>query len=499
MKLKLIINKLLKSESGFSLPSALIVMTVGGLIVVPSLLLMDTSIGSNAIINEKDDAIYAADAGIQYAIWHLQPDYQGDFVPPEQGEQKELDFSEQINGHYVAITIANMTEEEDTNSKYKIQATATKEIKSTGIVSHVEVTPASTGSSAFDYALCSLDGDITLTGQTETESDEVEQGDVYAIGNLYMNGQAQVNGDAITTDSIVRSGQAQITGEQIENDTNPPPIPSINTGAYRDETLAVDYNEVINRSGSWTPSAGTYPNPEGVEMSMTITNFGSWAFGDKVSVGLGGGGNLYIGGFADVVFDDVVYVNGDLQIDSFADVTFNAPVIVTGSLIISGMEDVNFGSTVHVGTEYIGGNLIVSSQTSLILGGTVYVEGNINVSGQADWIGSETIIAGGTISLSGQSQLLLDDIPIIVSLAGGQAVIISGQSWTSAIVYAPNGSILLSGQSMIYGSAVGKSITGEGQSTIKYPLDLTTREDLPRSDATDAHIAVQFYTILDNN
>jgi Tfp pilus assembly protein PilX len=495
MKLKLFINKLLKSESGFSLPLALIVMLLGGLIVVPSLLLMDTSLSGNTVINEQDDALYAADAGIQYAIWHLKPDYQGDFLPPEQGQQVTLDMDQQqINGNTVEIEISNVTEEGDTSSTYRIQSTATKDIQNTDIVSYISVTSASSGSSSFDYALCSLDGDIVLTGQTETESDEVQEGDVYAIGSLYMNGQAKVNGDATTTGTIVRSGQSRITGDEVQYDTSPPPIPTIDTPTYRDETLAAEYNTVINHTGSWTPSAGAYPNTVGVEAGMTITNFGSWTFGNKVSVGLGSGGNLYIGGFANVVFDDVVYVHGNLQIDSFANVTFNAPVIITGSLIVSGMEDVNFGSTI-----YVGANLTVSSQTSLILGGTVYVEGNINASGQCDWIGGETIIAGGTINLSGQSQLSLDDIPIIVSLASGSAVTISGQSWTSAIVFAPNGSILLSGQSMIYGSAVAKSIRGEGQSTIKYPLDLSSREDLPRSGSSEAHMEVLQYTIQDNS
>ena len=141
----------------------------------------------------------------------------------------------------------------------------------------------------------------------------------------------------------------------------------------------------------------------------------------------------------------------------------------------------------------------MSSQITLTMGGTIYVEGNINVSGQCDWVGAETIIAGGTITLSGQSQLPLTNIPIMISLASSTAVTISGQSWTSAIVFAPNGSILLSGQSMIYGSAVGKSIQGEGQSTIKYPLDLNSREDLPRSGSSEAHMEVLQYTIQDNS
>lgn len=496
MKLKLIINKLLKSESGFSLPSALIVMMLGGLIVVPSLLLMDTSLSSNTVINEQDDAIYAADAGIQYAIWHLQPDYQGEFSSPEQGQQTTLAFPQQMNGHIVEIEIENVTEVGDTSSKYRIQSTATKDIQNTDIVSYVSVTSASAGSSTFDYALCSLDGNITLTGQTATDSDEVQEGDVYAMGNLYMDGQAKVNGDATTTGSIVRSGQARITGEQIEGDTNPPTVPTINTGAYRAETLAADYYTNINHTGSWAPAAGTYPGPVGVETSMTINNFGTWTFGDKVSVGLGGsGGNLSIGGFADVVFNDVVYVNGNLSLDGFAEVTFNEPVIITGSLNIMSSEDVHFGNTL-----YVGGNLSVTSQTTISIGGTVYVDGNINVSGQADWIGAETIIAGGTINLSGQSELALENIPIIVSLATGtNAVTISGQSWTSGIIFAPNGGVLLSGQSKIYGSVVGKSIVGEGQSKIKYPLDLSTREDLPRGSATAASITVLMYTILDND
>jgi hypothetical protein len=459
-----IVGKQTKSERGYALPAVLVMLLLGGLIIVPSLSLLSTSLNANRVIDEEDLGVYAADAGIQYAMWHLRPGYEGSFELPSAGEEVTLDFPETISGHAIDINISNVTD--DGNTTYKITSTATKEDGDTNIISYVAIIPATEGNSPFDYALCSLDGDIVLEGQSETDADEVQGGDIYAIGNIYLNGQAEVNGDAIATGTISTDPHSYIAGAEIEGDTDPPLIPEVNTNSYKAETLTIDCESIPDAVSSWSNPAGDYIDPVRVIVDMNISGSGNWVFYDRVCIGR------------------------DLNISSFANVTFKGPVKVQGDINIFTNGTVTFEDTV-----YVGDDIGISSITTVSLGNTVYVCDQINVSGQADLIGAETIIAEGTVVLSGQSQLPADSIPFIISLAVDTAITITGQSWTSAIMYAPNGNIELSGQSMLYGAAVGKGIAGSGQSTIVYPADLDSRDDLPHASGTDGRMDVLVYTV----
>jgi cytoskeletal protein CcmA (bactofilin family) len=452
------------SESGYALPAVLIMLLLAGLIVVPSLSLLGTSLNANRVIDEEDLGVYAADAGIQYAMWHLRPDYEGGFELPSEGEEVTLDFPETITGHTIDINISNVTD--DGNTTYQITSTATKEGGDTNIISYVAIIPPTEGISPFDYALCSLDGDIVLEGQSETDADEVQGGDIYAMGNIYLNGQAEVNGDAIATGTISADPHAYIAGAEIEGDTNPPSVPEIDTNTYKTETLSIDCESIPDAVSSWSNPAGDYIDPVRVIVDMNISGSGNWVFYDRVCIGR------------------------DLNISSFANVTFKGPVKVQGDINISTSGAVAFEDTV-----YVGDDIAISSTTTVNLGNTVYVCDQINVSGQADLIGAETIVAEGTVVLSGQSQLPTGSMPFIVSLAVDTAITITGQSWTSAIMYAPNGNIGLSGQSMLYGVAVGTGITGSGESTIVYPADMSSRDDLPRASGTDGRMDVLVYTV----
>ena len=454
----------IRNELGYALPAVLVMLVLGALIIVPSLSLLDTSLNANRVIDEEDISVYAADAGIQYAMWHVRPDYDGDFESPSTGEEVTLDFPETIRGYAVAISISNVTD--GGNTTYQIISTATKDSRDTNIVSYVSITPSTDGISPFDYALCSLDGDIVLEGQSETDADEVQGGDIYAVGNIYLNGQSSVNGDAIATGTVNKDPHAYIAGAEIEGDTNPPSISDIDTNSYKSETLAIDCESIPDAVSSWSNPAGDYIDPVRVIVDMNISGSGNWIFYDKVCVGR------------------------DLNISGFANVTFIGPVKVQGDINISTNGTVSFEDTV-----YVGDDLVISSITTINLGNTVYVCDQIDVSGQADIIGAETIVAEGTVVLSGQSQLPTDSIPFIISLAVDTAITITGQSWTSAIMYAPNGNIELSGQSMLYGVAVGKGITGSGQSTIVYPDNMSSRDDLPRADGTDGRMDVLVYTV----
>ena len=163
---------------------------------------------------------------------------------------------------------------------------------------------------------------------------------------------------------------------------------------------------------------------------------------------------------------------------------FQGAVMVGGQISLSGNNGVTFGSTVHVV-----GNFSTTGNSPINLGSTLYVKGAISMAGNssAAFSGGHAVIAEGAIQLTGNTQLAAEEIPMIIST--DSTVTTAGNNWVSAIVYAPNGTITLSGGSNLYGSAVGQCITSQGNSDIIYPIGLRNREDLPRTSTGGTHVS----------
>ena len=145
--------------------------------------------------------------------------------------------------------------------------------------------------------------------------------------------------------------------------------------------------------------------------------------------------------------------------------------IYEGNLSLSGNGSYNLGPL------HITGDLSISGNRTIILEGTVYVDGTISMSGNTRIEGGFTIVADGDIGLTGNSKLDLEDIPFVFSTNGNIST--SGNNWTSAILYAPNGHVNLTGNSRIYGTVIGLSVTGSGNNRIEYPVGLGDSEVVP--------------------
>jgi len=145
--------------------------------------------------------------------------------------------------------------------------------------------------------------------------------------------------------------------------------------------------------------------------------------------------------------------------------------------LIEGDLNINVDGYHDLGPAHITGNLTISGNAIVRLTGTVWVDGTITMSGNSRIEGGETIVAVGNIQVTGNTQLDSDDIPFIISTEGN--ITVTGNSWTSAILYAPNGNITLSGNSMVYGCVIGQNITATGNNTLEYAMELKGRGDLP--------------------
>ncbi len=67
-------RQIIKNEEGQALPIVLILLVVGGLIIAPTLNHVSTSLNAGRIVEENVRGIYAAEAGVEDALWKLKND-----------------------------------------------------------------------------------------------------------------------------------------------------------------------------------------------------------------------------------------------------------------------------------------------------------------------------------------------------------------------------------------------------------------------------------------
>ena len=144
--------------------------------------------------------------------------------------------------------------------------------------------------------------------------------------------------------------------------------------------------------------------------------------------------------------------------------TANSGGIHSGNMTIS--------SDQTLGPIHITGNLLIDGNSTVTLTGVVFVDGTITMTGTSDITGHHTIAAVGDIIATGNTELDADNLPFITSFEGD--ITIEGNV-TSGLLYAPNGYIILSGNSDVRGAVIGRSVTNEGNNIIEYPTALGTQ------------------------
>jgi len=521
----------LSAQEGRALVLTLIVLGVGALLIPVFLAHTSTNLSATRVIEKSLKEQYAADSGIEYALWQLQ---NGVFTGTT---------GRGINNKDVDVTWRPYI-----NPIYVITSTATSyDGSSTTIVSYVRIAESETddpsGSPVFEYAVASLDGDVTLDGSAKVlYGGEDECGaSVHANGNVVLDWSTEIEGTANATGTVSIPAWSNPDDFYCEKHEGADPLdpPEVITSTYKAEAQDVqcaecavcgDYTHTnwenmpagtygrvhasgYMKIGDWhdepfrftdTVCAGTYISinwsarevifegsvKAGQNLNITgseaVTFKGPVCVGQDLNISSGSGevifegpvkvdGNMDIGGGRQVTFKSTVCVGQLLEVDGSGDLTFEGPVQVGGNLDIGGGRPTAFDDTV-----YVGGNMIVGGGEDIPLGGTVYVCGNIVMGGDVGFEGGATIVAEGNVTVGGSAKLDLDNIPIFISL--GDSVNFSGAAWTSAIVYAPDAHIELSGSSKVYGALIGKSVDLEGAVEVEYPPELADREDLPGGD-----------------
>ena len=108
------IKRLMRDEKGQLLIGTLLLLLIGTLIIVPTLGLMGTGITSGRVYEQKDDEIYAADSGVEDAMWRIRNDTLNDTLSST--GYKEYDYSTSysypfnlfVNNKTVTVKIQNI-------------------------------------------------------------------------------------------------------------------------------------------------------------------------------------------------------------------------------------------------------------------------------------------------------------------------------------------------------------------------------------------------------
>jgi hypothetical protein len=108
------VKRLAIDEKGQALVLTLLLLLIGSLIVAPTLGLMGTGIKSGRVYEQKDDEIYAADAGVEDAMWRIRNDTLNATLSSRNYDQYDYSttysypYNLFLNGKNVAVNITNV-------------------------------------------------------------------------------------------------------------------------------------------------------------------------------------------------------------------------------------------------------------------------------------------------------------------------------------------------------------------------------------------------------
>lgn len=219
----------MRDEKGGALLLAIILILVGALIVPPLLAHMGAGIVTGEVYERRTAELYAADAGVEDAIWKIQhPEISGlghgecagtawSYVYPEEsnppfevnGKDVEVNINYQGDGNFVITSTATST---DTDTSTTVLATVEGDytysyadgdhtIDDGGEYGTIEgnVTIHAMGSlnvtgNIEDGAVVYVEGDLQIAGTIE--GGEIGAAEVYIRGNLTLTGDAKLgNGE----------------------------------------------------------------------------------------------------------------------------------------------------------------------------------------------------------------------------------------------------------------------------------------------------------------
>lgn len=348
----------IRNEKGSVLPLVLVLLVVGGLILTPLLGLMSTGLVSGQVYERKTDELYAADAGVEDAIWKVQHQVEGVPVPtcddpdPEPWPYNMTDDTNKVNGKDVEVTITYVN-------------------NTTGELTYRIVSTAATAD----------------TGSSTTVESYVQ----------FVPGvEFSIPGGALVSQNDLLVGK---------NST-------VNGGMYHCGTLTCNKKECDNVTlhGNWTDQgcAGPdiFPQDQTDKLAQALRDraMGGEPPPEDDVVHIDNDGNVVIDKDGGSVTWGPTYIAGDLNIGDSVTITWG-PTYIGGDLIVGDNTRITLG-----GVLYVKGSIIAEKKLILTGEGSIVAEGDIlllRLNGYT--LASDTII----MSLNGGIAINKDDGPSV--------------------------------------------------------------------------------------
>jgi hypothetical protein len=396
-----VFKKLTCEENGQVLVLVLVVLLVGALLMGALMGLVGTGITTGTVYENRTSSLYAADSGVQDAIWQLNNTTGNAKVP----NPNDTNYSLTENNYLVNVSIHL----QDSVPTYRIIATATKTGSlSTTVTAYVQ---PNNGSPIFNDAI-NATGNITFNAGNASITGDVfsQSGQIIFPGS----GSNTLNGDVYAPGGIPSGGKGTIDGTV-----------TVNTGST--VSSSVSNSGVTTGSENFIPPTTKMTKLDNqVQSDATIAPTGISIIGPVTLSNLGSSSNPYAYPAISDPNQSEYYVSGDLNFTNGNYITFNEPVYVTGNVSIAGNPNIVFNDGV-----YIGGNLNISSNSLQEFSSTLYVGGNLISNGRvqadnAEYIGGALTLTNGAYVYESTSAATADNKVIVVdgaiSMSGGTSL-----------------------------------------------------------------------------
>jgi len=165
------VRRIIKDEKGGVMELVLILLTVGGLILAPLLGLMSTGLLAGQVYERKTDELYAADAGVEDAVWKVQDGTEVK-APSCITDPTSWNYTVSgVNGKSVAVSITY----DATTKGFCVNSTATGDGSGTKIEAYISTTDLINDYSGILNNVITSRCDYELGGPAQVDPPEGEE------------------------------------------------------------------------------------------------------------------------------------------------------------------------------------------------------------------------------------------------------------------------------------------------------------------------------------
>jgi len=344
--MKIMMKKLIRDEKGAALVMALILLLIGGLISAGLLGHMSSGLLAGEVYGKRTAELYAADAGVEDAIWKLQ---HGEIpVCPANPEEWSYNIFD-INGKSLQVSIEYLLDE----GTFRITSiAATDDDSETAAIASTTAVEAYIEAVTFDL----LSGALVSSSDITFHKDCTVTGDVYYVGEIIGKDYTHTEGEEtqIPLSVFPTQEQNEAFAQQFEGE-------ALAGGIYDENGGNMDINESQNLGPIYIPgnldiSKEVAVNLEGVvyvegyikcEKTLAITGEGS----------LVAEGDIYLSKLADytVTGDSIIMsLNGDITLkksDAVDELSVQAFVYAPNGTIFFDKDMTVIGSVIGAGIQ----------------------------------------------------------------------------------------------------------------------------------------------------